>query len=53
MTLERWVAVISVLILLVLAGLGWRLGTRARDARRLVGLRLRGERRGYEVSLAS
>jgi hypothetical protein len=24
MTLERWVAVISVLILLVLAGLGWR-----------------------------
>jgi hypothetical protein len=24
MTLERWVAVISVLLLLVLAGLGWR-----------------------------
>jgi len=24
MTLERWVAVISVAILLVLAGLGWR-----------------------------
>ena len=24
MKLERWVAVISVLILLVLAGLGWR-----------------------------
>jgi hypothetical protein len=24
MTLERWVAVISVLLLLALAGLGWR-----------------------------